>query len=38
MAALTKSLIPLATSVEPVFTARILDRVGKGIWVRRAMR
>lgn len=31
LAALTKPLFPLATSAELVFTARILDRIGKGI-------
>ena len=31
MAALTKPLFPLATSVEAVFIARFLDRIGKGI-------
>lgn len=31
MAALTKPLFPLATSVETVFIARFLDRIGKGI-------
>lgn len=31
MAALTKPLFPLAHSVETVFTARFLDRIGKGI-------
>ncbi|MDZ4863252.1 MAG: MFS transporter [Gemmatimonadota bacterium] len=31
MAALTKPLFPLARSVEAVLTARLLDRVGKGI-------
>jgi MFS family permease len=31
MAALTKPLFPLARSVEAVLTARVLDRVGKGI-------
>ncbi len=31
MAALTKPLFPLAGSVEAVLTARLLDRVGKGI-------
>lgn len=31
MAALTKPLFPLASSVETVFTARFLDRIGKGI-------
>ncbi|WP_422775644.1 MFS transporter [Pseudomonas mediterranea] len=31
LAALTKPLFPLAHSVEVVFTARILDRIGKGI-------
>jgi MFS family permease len=31
MAALTKPLFPLATSVEAVFAARLLDRIGKGI-------
>lgn len=31
LAALTKPLFPLATSVETVFIARFLDRVGKGI-------
>lgn len=31
MAALTKPLFPLANSVETVFTARFLDRIGKGI-------
>jgi len=31
MAALTKPFFPLANSVETVFTARFLDRVGKGI-------
>lgn len=31
MAALTKPLFPLAGSVETVFTARLLDRIGKGI-------
>ncbi|UZE08873.1 MFS transporter [Pseudomonas corrugata] len=31
LAALTKPLFPLAHSVEVIFTARFLDRVGKGI-------
>lgn len=31
LAALTKPLFPLATSIETVFTARFLDRIGKGI-------
>lgn len=31
LAALSKPLFPLATSVEMVFTARFLDRIGKGI-------
>lgn len=31
LAALTKPLFPLAASAETVFTARLLDRVGKGI-------
>jgi MFS family permease len=31
LGALTKPLFALATSVEPVVTARLLDRVGKGI-------
>nr|WP_256657848.1 MFS transporter [Pseudomonas sp. 2FG] len=31
LAALTKPLFPLATSAEMVFTARFLDRIGKGI-------
>ena len=31
MAALTKPLFPLASSVEMVFAARFLDRIGKGI-------
>ena len=31
MAALTKPLFPLARSVEAVLTARVLDRIGKGI-------
>ena len=31
MAALTKPLFPLASSVELVFAARLLDRIGKGI-------
>ena len=31
LAALTKPLFPLATSVETVFVARFLDRIGKGI-------
>ncbi|MGJ0486724.1 MAG: MFS transporter [Methylomicrobium sp.] len=31
LAALTKPLFPLASSVETVFTARFLDRIGKGI-------
>lgn len=31
LAALTKPLFPLAASAELVFTARILDRIGKGI-------
>ncbi|MGV8864972.1 MAG: MFS transporter [Pseudomonas sp.] len=31
LAALTKPLFPLAHSVEMVFTARVLDRIGKGI-------
>jgi MFS family permease len=31
LAALTKPLFPLAASADTVFTARILDRVGKGI-------
>ncbi|MES2069282.1 MAG: MFS transporter [Pseudomonadota bacterium] len=31
LAALTKPLFPLATSIELVFTARFLDRIGKGI-------
>jgi len=31
LAALTKPLFPLAHSVETVFTARFLDRIGKGI-------
>ncbi|WP_433735827.1 MFS transporter [Pseudomonas putida] len=31
LAALTKPLFPLAYSVEMVFTARFLDRIGKGI-------
>ncbi|WP_166367214.1 MFS transporter [Pseudomonas akapageensis] len=31
LAALTKPLFPLATSADLVFTARILDRIGKGI-------
>ncbi|MNO84231.1 Multidrug resistance protein MdtH [compost metagenome] len=31
LAALTKPLFPLASSAELVFTARLLDRVGKGI-------
>lgn len=31
MAALTKPLFPLANSVETVFVARFLDRIGKGI-------
>ncbi len=31
LAALTKPLFPLAHSVEIIFTARIIDRVGKGI-------
>ncbi|MFZ3155148.1 MFS transporter [Pseudomonas sp.] len=31
LAALTKPLFPLAASAEMVFTARILDRIGKGI-------
>jgi MFS family permease len=31
LAALTKPLFPLATSVETVFLARFLDRIGKGI-------
>ncbi|WP_034293033.1 MFS transporter [Herbaspirillum sp. RV1423] len=31
LAALTKPLFPLATSVETVFAARFLDRIGKGI-------
>jgi len=31
MAALTKPLFPLASSVEMVFTARFLDRIGKGV-------
>lgn len=31
LAALTKPLFPLAASAETVFTARILDRIGKGI-------
>ncbi|WAK04052.1 MFS transporter [Methylobacter sp. YRD-M1] len=31
MAALTKPLFPLASSVETVFTARFLDRIGKGV-------
>ena len=35
MAALTKPLFPLATSAEAVFVARFLDRIGKGILVRR---
>jgi MFS family permease len=31
LAALTKPLFPLAVSAEMVFTARLLDRIGKGI-------
>ncbi len=31
LAALTKPLFPLASSAETVFTARLLDRIGKGI-------
>ncbi|MGR9044294.1 MAG: MFS transporter [Gammaproteobacteria bacterium] len=31
MAALTKPLFPLAGSIDTVFTARFLDRIGKGI-------
>src|SRR5689334_20546457 len=31
MAALSKPLFPLAHSVDVVFTARFLDRIGKGI-------
>jgi MFS family permease len=31
LAALTKPLFPLASSAVPVFTARFLDRIGKGI-------
>lgn len=31
LAALTKPLFPLASSVDTVFTARFLDRIGKGI-------
>lgn len=31
MAALTKPLFPLATSLELVFTARFIDRIGKGV-------
>ena len=31
LAALTKPLFPLATSVDTVFVARFLDRIGKGI-------
>jgi len=31
LAALTKPLFPLAHSVEMIFTARFLDRIGKGI-------
>jgi MFS family permease len=31
LAALTKPLFPMAHSVEVVFTARLLDRIGKGI-------
>ncbi|AOX99817.1 MFS transporter [Jeongeupia sp. USM3] len=31
LAALTKPLFPLATSIDTVFTARFLDRIGKGI-------
>jgi len=31
LAALTKPLFPLADSVMTVFTARFLDRIGKGI-------
>lgn len=31
LAALTKPLFPLAASADTVFTARILDRIGKGI-------
>src|SRR5688500_10186993 len=31
LAALSKPLFPLAQSVEVVFTARFLDRIGKGI-------
>jgi MFS family permease len=31
LAALTKPLFPLAGSIETVFTARFLDRIGKGI-------
>ncbi|MEJ2795558.1 MFS transporter [Iodobacter sp. LRB] len=31
LAALTKPLFPLASSMETVFTARFLDRIGKGI-------
>lgn len=31
LAALTKPLFPLATCAETVFTARIIDRIGKGI-------
>lgn len=31
LAALSKPLFPLASSVETVFTARFLDRIGKGI-------
>jgi MFS family permease len=31
LAALSKPLFPLASSIETVFTARFLDRIGKGI-------
>ncbi len=31
MAALTKPLFPLANSIDMVFTARFLDRIGKGV-------
>lgn len=31
LSALTKPLFPLASSIETVFTARFLDRIGKGL-------
>jgi MFS family permease len=38
LAAVTKPLFPLAQSVEVLFTARFIDRIGKGIRGHRAMR